>query len=308
MSPARIKLLGLTCESIAEAQIQLNPDANNGMIITKLLANNKKLNEAWLRGRFLRNVRGLAATGTEKTVAAERLGLDGQGALENLLSSDIEAADTWQQAKDDAFIKLRFSFMKSAMDGNQAAIKAMSDILKAEHIKEQAGINLKKLPLKIMLEVLGKHKSTLHYWRVSCGMPVNEDGTYDLAMFLAWYRRFFEGKGTKQKPAEETELDPLKAAKAKRLQMEIDKQRGQLLDRDEVVGGIIARHQILLTWAKHNPDALGRLCQGQKASRITELIKKAIDNLLKDLCNIPPELQLPPATEKKLTKILKELK
>ena len=66
-------------------------------------------------------------------------------------------------------------------------------------------------------------------------------------------------------------------------------------------------NQVLIQWASRKPADLGRLCQGQKPERITLIIKKAIDQLRKELCSIPAELQLPDAIEKKFTKLLKEL-
>ena len=288
--------------------MQINPDQDNGMILTQLLAKHKTLNNAWLRGRFLRNLRNLAAVGADHAEAADRLGMDGAAALGDLLAGDREAEDIWPQSKKDALIKLKASLMKSAMDGNQAAIKAMQDVIKSEQVKQAGDADFRRVTHKQMIELLGRHKTTLHYWRTSCGLPTNEDGTYDLSIFLAWYRNYFEGKATRKTTADAgLELDPLKRAKAQRLEIEISKHRSQLLDRDEVIGGLLARHQILISWANHRPDDLGRLCQGQKAERITKIIKKAIDELRKNLCNVPAELQLPTKAEKQLQKLLKGL-
>ncbi len=184
----------------------------------------------------------------------------------------------------------------------------MREVIKTEYVKQTGSTDFRRVTHKQMIELLGRHKQTLHYWRTSCGMPQNDDGTYDLPMFLAWYRNYFEGKSAgKQKADAAIELDPLKRAKAERLEIEIRKHRGQLLDRDEVIAGILARHQVLISWANHRPEDLGRLCQGQKAERITKIIKTSVDELRKNLCNVPSELHLPAKAEKQLVRILKGL-
>lgn len=309
VSAAKIKLLGLECNSITEANIKFDPDGKKDVsYLVRLLAKHTELQEAWRRGRFLRTLRGLATTGTEKAVAARRLGFNSPDELDDLFANDLEAADIWHISIQDAFIKLQFSFYKSAMDGNQQAIKAMKEIIKSEHVKQINGANFHRVTHKQMLELLNITKSMLYYWRTSCGLKTNDDGTYDLSVFLVWYKQYYEGLAAGKGKKETTTTDPLRAVRAQRLELEIQRQKSQLLDRDEVLAGLLARHQVLITWASHRPDDLGRLCQGQKANRIASLIKKSINELRSNLCNVPSELQLPEDIEKEFIELLRKLK
>lgn len=307
VSAARIKLLGLECNSITEAQVKLNPDGDKEINLVKLLAQHDQLQEAWKRGRFLRTLRGLAATGTEKAVAATRLGFENPAGLDDLFVNDLEAADIWHNSQQDAFIKMQFSLYRLAEKGNHQAIKAMKEIIKAEHVKQTNGANFHRVTHKQMLELLNINKTVLYYWRTTCGLKTNDDGTYDLAVFLVWYKQYYEGLAAGKKKEASHASDPLKSAKAEKLEMEIQRQRGQLLNRDEVLAGLLARHQVLITWASHRPADLGRLCQGQKADRIEKLIRKSIDELRNNLCNVPAELQLPPGIEKEFIELMKKL-
>jgi hypothetical protein len=133
------------------------------------------------------------------------------------------------------------------------------------------------------------------------------DGTYDLAVFFEWFKQFCESKAPKANDNDRP-ADPLKAAKAERLAMEIKHRRNELLDRDEVMAGLLARHQVLISWITHRPGDLGRLCQGQKAERIEELIKTSLNELRNDLCRVPAELQLPIETKSLFEKTLESMK
>ena len=297
-----VKLLGLTCSSIAEAETKLQKK----MDLTKILTKYEELDAAWNRGRFLRNLRALASVAVTVSEAAEKLGLANSQELYNMLDTDREVADTWGQARQEAFIKIKFALIKQANEGNQAAIRAIEPFLQDELHQRTDYFDFSYLSTNQLAQLTGKTRQTIYKWRTQHGLPTNKDNSFDLHQVLPWLEKFIIQKITDRFKGDE-KLDPLKQAKAERLEMELKKHRGELLNREEVMAGLLARYQILLFWAERRPDELGRLCQGQKPERITKLIKEAVIELRRDLCQVPEELQLSDKASKLFQKVLDNL-
>ena len=293
--------MGFTCPSIPEAEAKLEKK----MDLTKILAKYEKLEAAWNRGRFLRNLRALASVAVTVGEAADKLGLANAQELYDMLDTDKEMADTWGQARQEAFIKIRLALINEANGGNMAAIRAIEPYLRNELRDQTDYFDFSHISTKQLSQLMGKSRQTIYTYRIHQGLPINDDNTFDLHKVLPWIAQFTVAKlADKYK---EEKLDPLKQVKAERLELELRKHRGQLLDREEVMAGILARHQILVGWAGHRTDELGRLCQGQKPGRIAQLIRDAIAELCRDLCQIPKELRLPNTTAKLFQKTLESL-
>jgi predicted DNA-binding transcriptional regulator AlpA len=297
-------LLGLNSKTITDAQLELQPP----MDLTHLLHTYPELDEAWKRGRLLHQVRAWAATPTSIADASKKL--QPPQDLQRLISSDREVADIWYQSRHDAAIGLKNRLMRVALDGNQAAIRAIEPFL-AEHrpLREadaSSGVRLDHLAVAELAQIMGKSRQTIYDWVRKHGLPRQEDKTFDLPAVLAWWEQYIEARALQNTPAADTP-DRVRQLRAERMEMELAREKAQLLDRQEVLAGLIARHQLLVQWARQSIEELARLCQGQKAERIAEILGKAIDELRTQLCQVPAELQLPADAEKKFTEILREL-
>lgn len=278
------------------------------MDLTHLLATHPQLDSAWKRGRLLRQVRAQASTPTSIADAGNKL--QPPQDLQRLISSDREVADIWYQSRHDASIAVKNGLMRLALDGNQAAIRAIEPFL-AEHRpaggeQSSGGFDYTSLSVSELAEIMGKSRQAIYDWVRKAGLARKPDKTFDLREVMTWWQQYTEERLVASTPGDNAP-DRLKAARAERMEMELARERGKLLDRDQVLAGLLARHQILVQWARQKVDELARLCQGQKAERIAEIIRKGIDELRSELCQVPGELQLPKKAEKQFVKVLEML-
>ena len=286
----------MRCEHIAEAEIALKCRD-----LARSLAANERLNAAWERGRFLGDVRDLAASAATVDEAEEVLGLD-TGQLSQQLAVDRELADVWNHQRLQLAIALKGAMVAKAKEGNRTAILQIEAVLKRE-IGRLRG-DLGHVTLAQMMDITGKSRQTIHEWVTLHGLNRNADRTFDLATFFAWFERFTLAK---DRPQGSAKSDPLKDMKAQRLRQEIAEKQGQLLSRDEVMAGIIARHQALVNAMDAGAEGLAVLCHGQPPAEIARIIQGAFADIRNGLCTAPDELRLPAAAAAALTQILKGL-
>jgi phage terminase Nu1 subunit (DNA packaging protein) len=249
-------------------------------------------------------VNKLAMSGCDHEQAADALGLT-EADLRQRLSSNPRLARKWREGRLRLILTLKASLLKAAQAGKVSAIRQLEGVLRAElsgGSTKQPDFN--HVPTSELCEIVGVTRRTLDRWRTQHGLKRSADRTYDLAEVFAWLESYYAQKHQ----AGDDQGDDLRRVKAERLRAELAEKRGELLDRQEVICGLIARHQILIRWARQNFDELGRLCQGQKAERIEEILKKSFDQLKKELCNVPSELQISGEPEKHLKRCLETLK
>ena len=297
---AEVRRLGLECENLTEADAAISTRKS----LKEIFREYPQIRKAWDRGRFLRNLRDLARTGVSISEASKKLGFANGRALRSMIDEDVEVGDLWNQTQLDVYIDIKSALIDAAKEGKADAVRAVESFLLKE--KEQPEFDPSHVTTLQLTELTGKARQRIHEWHTKYGLPRNTDKTFDLSIFLAWNEEFLIGKASAEKgPA--AVLDPLKQIKAERLKLELKKHRGEVLDREEVMAGLIARHQIVISWANHRAEELAWLCRGQKPERIVQLIKEAIAELRRDLCKIPEELRLPDITEKLFQKTLESL-
>lgn len=293
--------MGLECENQAEANAAIRTRRSLAEIFKKY----PQIRQAWDRGRFLRYLRRMARAGASITEAAKKLGFANGRLLKTMIDEDEVVGEIWNETKNDVFIEIKTALIEAAKEGNLAAAKMVDGFLSDE--KERPGFDISRITIFQLSEIVGKARTTILEWYKKFGLPRNADKTFDMSIVWAWREKFLFKKASEGKETA-AELDPLKKIKAERLELELKKSRSQMLDRDKVMAGLLARHQIVLFWADRRPDELGRLCHGQKPERIAELIKDSVVELRRDLCHVPEELKLPKAAEEQFLKILESLK
>lgn len=297
---AEVRRLGLECENLTEADAAIRTRRSLAEIFRK----HPQLRQAWDRGRFLRNLRGLARTGASVSEAAKKLGFAKGRVLRTMIDEDAEVGDLWDQTQFEVYIEIKSALVNEAKEGNQAAIKAVEKFLLDE--KEQPGLDPSHVTILQLTELMGKHRITIHRWYTKNGLPRNADKTFDLGIFLAWYEEYLLKKVSAGKAPVAT-LDPLRAVKAEMIKLELAKRRKELLDRQQVVVGQVSMVYNLKSFCNRSAEKLGRICQNQPRGKIEELMRTWFRELYLSLAKETKYLELPPAMEKEFVDFLQRV-
>lgn len=273
--------------------------------MSELFKKYPQLRQAWDRGRFLRNLRGLARTGASISQAAKKLGLANGRVLRKMIDEDAEVGDLWEQTQLEVYIEIKTAIIEAAKAGKADAVRAVESFLLEE--KERPMFDPAHVTVLQLIELTGRARQRIHEWRTKFGLPRNADKTFDLSIFLAWFEEFLLGKASAGKgPA--AELDPLKTMKAEKLKVELASHRNELVDRNEVIIGQVAWVQNIKSFCERNNDELSRLCSNQPRKKIAEIHRRFFIELFAETAKYPKELCLPAALGRELVEILKKLK
>lgn len=300
MREAKVRWLALECENLTEANATIMTHKS----LADILKKHPRLKEAWDRGRFLREVRDVASQSPSISQAAKQLGFT-ERAFQEMLGQDEEVKDIWHQ-QQQLYVTVKGRIFDLAEEGNPWAIKILDDFLQAN-----AGLKANVLEVSVttnqLAELTGKSIRTIHNWRTKCGLPRNIDKTFDLRIFVLWYEGFLLKKASREN-ASISPLDPLRAAKAEMIKLELAKRRKQLLDRQEVVVGLVQRIQHLKNFCARGAEELSWRCQNQPRKKIKETFDVWFREMYLSFTKLPTCLELPPKMGEELVDFLKRLK
>lgn len=305
ISQAEVKQLGLECENMTQADSRKDHITRDTKSLSEILDKHPKLKAAWCRGRFLRNLRDLARTGASITQAANKLKLANTRILMTMIEEDIEVGDLWDQTRLEVYIDIKTAIIESAKEGKADAVRSVEKFLLEE--QTQPDFDASHMTTLQLTELIGKTRNTIHEWVTKYGLPRNTDKTFDLSIFFSWFEDYLLKRislGEKSVAM----LDPLRQIRAEKLKVELASHKNELVDRNEVVIQQVAWVQNLISICERNVEELSRLCCNQPQEKIKEIHRVFFRELHAAAVNIPNELHLPAAQEKKLKKILKELK
>ena len=304
ISTHQMQSLAFNFGTLIEAQNSL-PE-KSGIDLAEIIEQKNKLAEAWQRGRFLRNVRNLASVPVTMDEAARRLSLNGADDLRAILDNDREAGDTWHQTRYEAFIKIKLALVKTAFEGNQAAIRAVESFLRAEMDYKVGGP--RRLRITDIANLTGQLRGTIHNWVSRYQLPLGPDKTIELKDFIRWFEVFTAEKAASKNGGKKDQSSRLHAMKAEQIEIELKRQRRELLSREEVMAGILHRYQLLINTMRQKAPQMAQLCQGQKPERVIEIITDCLGDICRELCHVPAEFYLPEAAAKAYQKVLEILK
>ena len=298
---ATVKKLAFECDTMAEAQERLIKSAPS---IAEAITSDVKIAAAWTRGRFLRNLAGHAGAIFSEVEAARELGLDPEE-LARRIKADAEVKDTWYQARIKTTVDVKRALVENAKAGKARAIETFEKML-----VQEAGIGVvdfHRVTFEQMEDIAGVTRQTIYDWRTKYGLPQNSDNTIDLTAFVKWYETFVVKKldGGKIKGSEPE--NPLQNVKAEKLRTELAAAKGQLLDRGEVVTGLLARYQNMINAQAKLIDQIALACAHQPAEKIRQALEKGFDEIKAAMCKVPEELRLPEAAGKLYVRLLKGL-
>ncbi|MFB0523935.1 MAG: hypothetical protein ACETVZ_00215 [Phycisphaerae bacterium] len=298
---AEVRKLGLECENFTEADATIRTRKS----LAKIFKKYTQLRQAWDRGRFLRNLRGLARTGASVPEASKKLGFVNARVLREMIDEDVEVGDLWDQTQLGIYIEIKSALVEAAKEGKADAVRAVETFLLDE--KERPGFDPSHITILQLAELTGKARQTIHEWHTKFNLPRNADKTFDLSIFLAWYEEFLIKKATAGKELAAV-LDPLKTMKAEKLKIDLARHKNELLDRSEVIIGQVAWVQNIVSFCERGIEELSRLCSSQPREKIVEIARGFFRDLHIEAAKVPKELHLPAAKERELIEFLQRLK
>ena len=212
-------------------------------------------------------------------------------AFEKMLAADLEAAGVWNQAHIDTVIEMKKELRRQAAAGKKHAIEVVLRAMRADLVRPEVDFN--RVQLADVAEICSVTRQTVHTWVKQFDLPQNTDGTYSLVAIWKWYEGFVAQKIDVGKVKVSAEVsDPLRFTRAKKLSMEVDMLAGKLLDRDEVVAGILARHQQFLNAVNGKAEEMAIALAGQPSDVVTTALTEFFDGIKGELCYVPDELRL----------------
>jgi len=298
LSVAAAKSLGYKFDSITAADAASGLDVTlAGLFRYKKYAAHKA---AFERGQFLRNLAALAGVVETVSEAARKLGLASGQVLREILDSDIEAANLWSQRRLDTKIAAREGLISAAADGNQAAIRAVENYLRDETRPAAGGPDLNKLIQKQVADLFDVDRLTIRNWTDRHKCPRNVDGTFDLSSVIRWWRQFEQRKsGTHV-----VSTDPLRDMKTEEKRLDLAERRGSLLDREEVIAGLVARCQAMVSAFNYKRREVATMCHNQTVENIENILGRFFDDIQRRQLELPEFLSLPAAAEEKLNELM----
>ena len=283
-------------------------DAASGltMSLTKYLDKHSKHKAAWERGRFLRNLKATAGVVETVSEAARKLGLVSGEILRKVLDTDAEAADLWHQTR----LETRIAARRAVLDlvakgsGSDRALRIVEQYLRDDdRSTAPAGADTRHLMQKEIAELFAVDRVTVKNWGDKHGCPRNANDSYNLADVITWWRDFESRKSGVHVEAK----DRMRDAKAERLELQVARERGDLLDRVEAVNGYTARFQAVVDSFRYKARELAATAHGQTIDRIEQICQAFFEDIMNAWLAVPEFLALPPPLAERYGAILKEL-
>jgi len=263
-----------------------------------------QLGEAWERGQLLRNLKGCAAAIMTVTQAAKLLGFERGRELRELLDTDSEVCDLWEQTRIEAVAAAKQALAEAAKSGNQQAIKAVESFLYDEGEGRAANINYSALTINQMADLFGVTRQTIHDWYSKHGLVRNAEGGINLKDAITWYGNFAKRKvNGRLLPA-----DKLRDLKAEEKIIDLAERRHELLPREEVAAGLLTRWGKIVGSFKYKGRELASMVHGQTVDGIEDILSRFFEDLQREWLTVPEYLYLPPGAEKRLEELLVLLK
>lgn len=217
------------------------------------------------------------------------------------LAAELKSVAALDSQFEEHFELEKYPRVKKALE---AAVGQRVEEIIRQRLAGPGVKDYRKITLQQLTEITGKTRRTIYDW-LKKGLPRNADGTFDLGSFINWFEKYTIEK----LPANVVEaINPLQAKKAERLDIDLARQRNQLLNRGEVMAGQIARHQTLINSLSHKAEELALLANGQPQAKIAELLNGFFDEVLKQQCQVPEVLQLPEEKTKQFAELLNGLR
>jgi hypothetical protein len=304
ISQVRCKRLGYDCSNLAEA----DSVAGLSRPLAKLIEKDVKLEAAWHRGQFLRNLKKEAESSPNISRTADHLGIKSGDTLRNMIDEDPEARDVWDQARKELNVKQNKHVFELADDGMGWAVKLVEKFLTNADDQGIAvgGTDMRRLMQKQIAELFGVDRLTVRNWTLGLGCPRNADGSFDLFAVIRWHEDYILKKSFRGRDAI-SPLNPFQAVKTERERLQLDKDRGELVKRGPVIGFQIAMMTNLVNAFNAITDLANRVFS-QPREQIVLRLEEFRDEVMAKLQHVPAELKLGAEAVAKLTELYETIK
>jgi len=300
ISDAEVRRLGLECESLTEADAELHrlrPRLRKNL--SDYMGQFAVMKSAWERGRFLRDLKDLAARDASVSQAAKKLRLPNGRALREILDRDPEAGDIWERTKLNVWLDIRQALIEEAKGGNAAAIRALEDF--GDEEKERPGFDPSRISSRQLTELTGRNRKTIHEWHTKFGLARNADKTFDLGVFLAWFEDFCLRKAARGN-SEAGPLNPFQQVKTERERLKLLEDRGELVNIGRTLGWQLAQLQNIMNVFEKTAD-YANLMFGQPREQIVCVLEDLRDSVAARLQHVPEFLKLSDSARGKLIEL-----
>ena len=290
--------MGFGYENLVEADMA----AGTKKLLSKILPKYPKLQAAWDRGQFLRDLQALAGVVATISEAAHKLDMPSSEALRDMIDSDNEVGNIWKKTRLNTIIEAREALLTAACEGNHVAIRAVENYLREEKrpIALEGRADTARMRQVELVDLFGVTRITINDWINKQGMPRNNDKTYNLADVIRWYSGFIKRKeGGKILPA-----DRLRDLKAEEKQLDLAARQHQLLEREEVIAGLVGRWQNIVGTFRYKQRELAGLVHGQTVDNIEDILGRFFEDIQREWLTMPEFLYLPEEAAKKLTECM----
>jgi len=307
LTPPAVKKAALECDDFASAEVMLNIDVAGGLDALLKKKNNENLFAAWQRGRMLKNIGELAAVGVTPEEVEDKLQMEA-GTFVKMLETDDEVRDLWNQRRIDTIVAIKQSLVDRAKEGRALSARQVEQLLKRELAAGHPDTS--KLSTNQLADIVGKTRQTIYDWYTKHGMPRNSDETHDLRVFIAWFEKFVTDKARGKKTTDVDITDPhtkQTMLKAERIELELSERKGQLVGRDEVLAGLLARYQNLVNMCDRKGSELAMLLHGQTVEDNAKILGGFFDELRKTIIYVPEQLKLDEEAKAAFVKLLEGL-
>jgi DNA-binding transcriptional regulator YiaG/phage terminase Nu1 subunit (DNA packaging protein) len=230
--------------------------------------------------------------GLRQTVTAGDVEAMTMKSVAELVGEKIERLDYWYRAHN----------MPKNLDGT-VSLRLFLGWWKRYLISEHT-FDPQRLKLIDLEPFLGVSRQTINEW-LKDGLPRNTDKTFNLAAVLDWRIRQIGARPAASAAA----VNPLAAKKAERLQIEIDQQRGKLVERSRVEIGLAARAGVIVSILDRRGAELPTLLAGLTAENIKPVLDDFFSAMRQAAATIPDDIAaiLPEGKRGKLMELLTEL-
>jgi len=296
-----VRRLGFECEDLAAADIILGKERPRLRgTLSGYIGKHPELGAAWERGQLLRNIRACAAAIMTVSQAAKLLGFNRGAELRELLDTDNEVRNIWEQTRIQAIVSAKTALAEAAKSGNQQAIKAMEIFLCDEGEGRAVNINYSALTINQMADLFGVTRQTIYDWYTKHGLLRNTEGGIDLKSAIEWYGNFVK----RRTDGRILPADKLRDLKAEEKKIDLAQRRHRLLDREEVMAGLLGRWQKIVGAFKYKGRELATMVHGQTVDGSEDILNRFFEDLQREWLTVPEFLYLPPGAEKRLEELL----
>lgn len=252
--------------------------------------------------QILHNIEEAAKSLAREDEIARELGFADKVELRKYLKNHPKVNDIWITARFEFWKEIKQAVYDNVRSGNNAAINLVGEIW-----QEERGVSSSTLTPAQLKELTGKTHATLATWRLKEGLPYDKRSkTFNLRDVIQFLERYYTKVG-RSKGRLPNPKNAFQEMKTKKLEMDLKKEQGNLLEREVVAAGVIARHQRLIQFFHRITDVATQL-EGKPLKQIIEVLSKFFDKVIQGQRGDYTELQLNKEIQVKFQEVLDDIK